>query len=186
MKRWGVPFSLLVIALAGAFYYQQRQGAGRTGFPAPDFSLRDLAGRTHRLSDFRGKVVFLNLWATWCPPCRMEMPSMERLHQRLRGKDFVLLAVSEDESGATAVQPFVQEMGLTFPILLDTEGTVPPRYGVTGYPETFLIDRDGRVVHHTIGPEDWDSEAIYQFLVQLLQQTPNSTQVTGAQQQPTS
>jgi peroxiredoxin len=184
MKRWGVPFSLLLIALGAAFYYQQRQATGRAGFPAPDFSLRDLDGRVHRLSDFRGKVVFLNLWATWCPPCRMEMPSMERLHQRLRGKDFVLLAVSEDDAEAAAVQAFVQEMGLTFPILLDADGKLPPRYGVTGYPETFLIDRGGRVVNHTIGPEDWDSEAVYQFILQLLQQNPESPQVTRAQQQP--
>jgi peroxiredoxin len=184
MKRWGVPFSLLLIALAAAFYYQQRQAAGRAGFPAPDFALRDLDGRTHHLSDFRGKVVFLNLWATWCPPCRMEMPSMERLHQRLRGKDFVMLAVSEDESGAAAVQPFVQEMGLTFPVLLDPEGAVPPHYGVTGYPETFLIDRSGRVINHTIGPENWDSESVYQFLLQMLQQTPESSRATGAPQQP--
>jgi peroxiredoxin len=168
MKRWGLPFSLLLIALCAAFYYQQRQAAGRAGFPAPDFSLPDLDGHLHRLSDLRGNVVFLNLWATWCPPCRMEMPSMERLHQRLRGKDFVMLAVSEDETGAAAVQPFVEEMRLTFPVLLDTEGTLPSRYGVTGYPETFLIDRDGRVVHHTIGPEDWDSEPVYQFLQKLL------------------
>lgn len=105
---------------------------------------------------------------------------MERLHQRLRGKDFVMLAVSEDETGAAAVQPFIQEMGLTFPVLLDTEGTLPSRYGVTGYPETFLIDRGGRVVHHTIGPEDWDSESVYRFLLQLLQQQPDTT--GGSQQ----
>ncbi|HVO25333.1 MAG TPA: TlpA disulfide reductase family protein [Candidatus Margulisiibacteriota bacterium] len=175
-----MPFSLLLIALCAAFYYQQRHAAGRAGFPAPDFSLRDLDGHVRHLSDFRGKVVFLNLWATWCPPCRMEMPSMERLHQRLRGKDFVMLAVSEDETGAAAVQPFIQEMGLTFPVLLDTEGTLPSRYGVTGYPETFLIDRGGRVVHHTIGPEDWDSESVYRFLLQLLQQQPDTT--GGSQQ----
>lgn len=108
---------------------------------------------------------------------------MERLHQRLHGKDFVMLAVSEDEAGATAVQPFVQEMGLTFPVLLDTEGTVPARYGVTGYPETFLIDREGRVVHHTIGPEDWDSEPVFQFLRQLLQSRPDATPPGGVLQQ---
>jgi len=182
MKRWGLPFSFLLVALAAAFYYQQRQAAGRAGFPAPDFSLRDLDGRVHRLSDYRGKVVFLNLWATWCPPCREEMPSMEHLHQRLRGQDFVMLAVSEDEAGVTAVQPFAREMGLTFPILLDARGTLPARYGVTGFPETFLIDRSGRVVHHVIGPEDWDSESVDRFLLQLLQQTPDSPPAPQAQQ----
>jgi peroxiredoxin len=183
MKRWGAPFGFLLIALGAAFYYQQQQAAGRAGFPAPDFSLQSLDGRTQHLSDFRGKVVFLNLWATWCPPCRMEMPSMERLHQRLRGKEFVMLAVSEDEAGATAVRPFVDDMRLTFPVLLDPDGGVPSRYGVTGYPETFLIDRSGKVVHHVIGPEDWDREEVYQFLLQLLQQNPDTTQATGAQPQ---
>ena len=108
---------------------------------------------------------------------------MERLHQRMRGKDFVMLAVSEDDDGANAVRPFVQQMGLTFPVLLDTDGVVPPRYGVTGYPETFLIDRGGRVVHHTIGPEDWDSDEAYRFLTQLLQQNPDSTQASRAEPQ---
>jgi peroxiredoxin len=168
MTRWGIAFGALLIALAAALYYQQLQASSRNGFPAPNFALNDLGGRTHRLSDFRGKVVFLNLWATWCPPCRMEMPSMERLYQRLRGTDFVMLAVSEDEGGAATVRAFVEQMQLSFPILLDEHGVLPSHYGVTGYPETFIIDRSGRVVHHAIGPEDWDSDAVYRFLRALL------------------
>ncbi len=183
MKRWSLPFSLLLIALGAALYYQHLHAGSRAGFPAPDFNLKDLSGRVHRLSDFRGKVVFLNFWATWCPPCRMEMPSMERLHQRLRGKDFVLLAISEDETGRAAVQPFVGQLGISFPVLLDEEGRVPQHYGVTGYPETFIIDRGGRVVQHTIGPEDWDSEPVYRYLIQLLDSSAASTQATSEQRQ---
>lgn len=169
MRRWSLPFGFLLVAMGLAFYYQQLQARDRSGFPAPDFTLKDMEGHAHRLSDFHGKVVFLNVWATWCPPCRMEMPSMERLYRRLRDRDFTMLAVSEDENGAAAVKPFIDEMGLTFPVLLDEDGVVPPRYGVTGYPETFIIDRDGRVVQHTIGPEDWQSNRAFQFFDRLLE-----------------
>lgn len=179
MKRWVGPIGFLLIALGAAFYYQQQQAAGRAGFPAPDFVLRDLGGQSHRLSNLRGKVVFLNVWATWCPPCRMEMPSMERLYRRLRGRDFAMLAVSEDEAGHAAVRPFVEEMGLTFPVLLDQDGVVPQRYGVTGYPETFIIDRDGKVIQHTIGPEDWDRDQVHQFFIRLLDQGTDTTHATS-------
>ena len=108
---------------------------------------------------------------------------MERLYRRLRGSDFVMLAVSEDEGGTAAVQPFVDQLGLTFPILIDTEGTIPPRYGVTGYPETFIIDREGRVVQHLIGPEDWGSEEVIGFFTRLLEPQPATTNARGERDQ---
>jgi len=141
-----------VAAAAGLFWL-----AHRTPTLAPDFVLPDLKGQAIRLSALRGKVVLVNLWTTWCPPCREEMPSMERLYQRLRTKDFELLAVSQDEDGARVVEPFVQEHALTFPILIDPAREVGSRYGVWGYPETFVIDRTGRVVERVIGPRDWTS-----------------------------
>jgi peroxiredoxin len=184
MKRWSIPFGFLLIALGAAFYYQQLQANTRaSSTPAPDFTLKDLTGQAHHLADFRGKVVFLNVWATWCAPCRMEMPSMENLYRRLHGKDFVMLAVNEDEEGR-AVQPFVNEMGLTFPVLIDPNGVVPPRYGVTGYPETFIIDRGGKIIQHTIGPEDWDSQEALQYFTQLLDQGQGTTQAAGDHAQP--
>jgi len=97
------------------------------------------------------------------------MPSMEQLHRRLQGKDFVMLAISEDEDGPAVVQRFIDELGLTFPVLMDPEGIVPGRYGVTGYPETFVIDRDGRVIQRFIGPENWNSEASFQYFARLLE-----------------
>src|SRR5262249_21192180 len=108
---------------------------------APDFAVPDLDGQAVRLSNYRGKVVLLNLWATWCPPCREEMPSMERLFRQLRDRGFVLLAVSQDEAGRAAVDPFVRDMGLTFPVLVDPQHQVGDRYQVWGYPESFIIDR---------------------------------------------
>ena len=124
---------------------------------APDFAVPDLSGQAVRLSALRGKVVLLNLWTTWCPPCREEMPSMQRLYERLRDRDFQLLAVSQDEDGKRVVEPFVKEMRLSFPVLVDPDHQVGDRYGVWGYPETFVIDRTGHVVERVIGPRDWAS-----------------------------
>jgi len=167
MRRSPLPIVLLLAAL-GAVAGLQYMQRSHNGYEAADFTLPDLHGRTYRLADLRGKVVFLNLWATWCPPCRMEMPSMEALYKRLENRDFVMLAVAEDEGGAAAVGPFVREVGITFPVLLDPEATVAPRYGATGYPETFIIDRNGRVVNHTIGPAEWDSEEMVAYFERLL------------------
>jgi peroxiredoxin len=179
MTRWLVPLGLLGLALAGAVSWQQFHASNRVGFPAPAFTLRGLEGGTYRLSDFRGRIVFLNVWATWCPPCREEMPSMERLYRRLQGTDFVMLAVSVDD-GVERVRQFVAQANLTFPILLDPQGSVPPRYGVTGFPETFVIDREGNVIHHTVGPENWDSEAVYHYFTRLLATGRPLEQAAGA------
>jgi cytochrome c biogenesis protein CcmG/thiol:disulfide interchange protein DsbE len=141
------------LALAGGLLALGRRGPAL----APDFAVPDLTGRTVRLSGLRGKVVVLNLWATWCPPCVEEMPSMERLHAALGDADFVLLAVSQDEDGKRVVAPFVERLHLSFPVLLDPEREVGDRFGVSGYPETFVIDRNGFVVEHVIGPRDWAS-----------------------------
>jgi len=169
MKRILLPVGLLVAALGGVAALQVAQRSPRTGYPAPDFALPDLKGATHRLADYRGKVVFVNLWATWCPPCRMEMPAMERLYQRMRGRDFTMLAISEDEGGAAAVAPFVAELGLSFPVLLDPDARLSPRFGATGYPETFILDRNGNVVNHIIGPAAWDSEEMMRYFQALLE-----------------
>jgi peroxiredoxin len=125
--------------------------------PAPDFAVTDLAGQAWRLSALRGKVVVLNVWTTWCPPCRDEMPSMDRLYTRFRDRDFVLLAVSQDEGGKQVVEPFVRDMKVSFPVLVDPEHQVGDLYGVWGYPETFIIDRNGYVVERVIGPRQWDA-----------------------------
>jgi peroxiredoxin len=179
MTRSLAPIALLIAALGAVAGLQYLQRSPRTGYEAADFTLPDLHGTPHRLSEFRGKVVFLNLWATWCPPCRMEMPSMQALYQRLRDRDFVVLAVAEDEGGAAAVGPFVRDLGLTFPVLIDPDATVSPRFGATGYPETFIIDREGRVINHTIGPEDWDSEQMLAYFEQLLAKPADVQRASG-------
>ena len=140
------PLVALALLLSGC------QSGSKT---APDFVAQDLQGQAVRLSAQRGKVVFLNFWATWCPPCRAEMPSMEALSKKFAAEDFVMLAISEDDGGAPVVKKFVDEMRLTFPILVSPTGEIGRSYGVYGYPETFLIDREGRQVARFIGPRDW-------------------------------
>lgn len=127
------------------------------GRPAPEFALTDQAGNTHRLSDYRGKVVLLNFWATWCVPCRTEMPSMERAYRALKDRGFAVVAVSLDTGPRSTVEAFVKELGLTFPVLLDPRGTSVQAYRLPGVPASFLIDRRGRLAARELGPRDWNA-----------------------------
>ena len=138
------------------------------GSPAPNIVLPGLDGKTVDLKDYRGKVVFLNIWATWCPTCRDEMPSMEKLYQELKGQAFEILAVSVDKAGAKAVAPFMKSHKLSFPALLDPEGTIAKPYGVTGVPESFIINKEGTIERIVIGPIDWFDPAIVDFFRTLL------------------
>ena len=125
------------------------------GMAAPDFSLPDVDGKMTNLTDYKGKVIFLNIWATWCPPCVQEMPSMEKLYRELKDEGLEILAVSIDASGGEAVIPFMKKYGLSFPALLDTTGSIKNLYQTTGVPETFIIDKDGIIAEKIIGPREW-------------------------------
>jgi peroxiredoxin len=137
---------------------------------ASDFKLEDaFSGETVSLSSLKGKVVFLNIWATWCGPCREEMPSMETLYDELKNnKDFVMLAVSQDTKGKAAVVSYVEKNGYHFKVLLDPENKVGETYNVSGVPETFIIDRRGRIVAHHMGAFDWSRPDVKEALQQLL------------------
>jgi peroxiredoxin len=169
--RRGLKIAVVAAAIGTAAAVGLLTLRHRTPSLAPDFAVPDLAGQAVRLSAFRGRVVLVNLWTTWCPPCREEMPSMERLYQRLRDRGFALLAVSQDEGGAAVVEPFVRQLGLTFPILVDPEQQVGGRFHVWGYPESFLIDREGRIVERIIGPRDWASPEQVAAVERLLDAT---------------
>jgi peroxiredoxin len=147
------------------------------GKAAPDFAFPGLDGRMISLSDHRGKVVLVNIWATWCRPCVDEMPSMEKLYQELRNKDFEILAISIDSDGAEVVASFMQEYKLTFPALIDSEGSIKESYGVTGVPESFIIDQHGILVKKIIGAADWASSDAILFFRNLIQkrQAKNKT-----------
>ena len=133
------------------------RGVVQVGDEAPNFMLRDLAGNVMSLSQLRGKVVLLNFWATWCGPCRVEMPAMEQLYRTLPRGEFEILAVSTDSQGAAVTRPFQKQMGFTFPILHDSEYRVGLAYGARTIPITFMVDRHGVVRQKIFGARDWDS-----------------------------
>ena len=135
---------------------------------ASDFKLKDLGGNEVSLSQFRGKVVFLNFWATWCPPCRTEMPSIEKLHRKYGGKDFVVLAVAIDTKGAEIVRPYIDEKGFTFVVLVDAKAETADSYDVFGVPMTFVIGRDGKILNRVQGGADWFSEESQQYFEELI------------------
>ena len=137
--------------------------------PAPDFTFPGLDGKKVSLADYKGKVVLLNIWATWCAPCVAEMPSMEKLYQELKNEDFVILAVSVDETGTEAVAPFMKKHKLGFPVLLDTAGDIKNLYQVTGIPESFIIGKDGIIIEKIIGPRDWAASGAIRFFRNLVQ-----------------
>lgn len=139
------------------------------GAKAPDFTLPGLNGEMIRLADQKGKVVFLNIWATWCPPCVQEMPSMEKLYQQLKGEDFEILAVSIDKKGTEAVLPFMKKHNLSFTALIDSKESMKYKYQTTGVPETFIIDKNGIIVEKVIGPRDWATPDAIGFLRNLIQ-----------------
>jgi peroxiredoxin len=140
----------------------------KKGTTAPDFTLPDLDGKPVSLANFRGKVVFLNIWATWCAPCIEEMPSIEKLYQELHDEEFEILAVSIDEAGADVVLPFMRKHKLSFPALIDKAGTIKSLYRITGVPESFIIDRGGRVVEEVVGPRDWASTGVIRYFRGLI------------------
>jgi thiol-disulfide isomerase/thioredoxin len=144
----------------------------KEGTEIVDFELQDLSGATHRLSDFRGKVVFLNFWATWCGPCRFEMPSMEKLYQRLKEEGLEIVAVNLQED-RSSVEQFVDEYGLSFPVLLDTTGRIGATYGARSIPTTYIVDREGLVIAGTIGTREWDTEDYIRFFEKLLGTEPS-------------
>jgi peroxiredoxin len=128
------------------------------GSSAPEFHAVNLrTGRPAGLADYRGKVVLLNVWATWCQPCRIEMPAMERLAHQLTGTDFRIVAVSVDKDDSTVVSAFARELGLTFDVLHDQSGKIQTLYQTTGVPESFVIDRHGVIVKKVIGAVEWDA-----------------------------
>jgi DsbE subfamily thiol:disulfide oxidoreductase len=136
---------------------------------APDFTLLNPSGKKVSLKDFRGKVVFLNFWATWCESCRDEMPSMERLYKEYKGKGLEIVAVNVKEKQQDAVA-FAKNLKLTYPVLLDPEGEVGLLYGAFGLPATYLIDRKGVVLARMFGPADWNSAASRKLFSSLLEQ----------------
>lgn len=128
------------------------------GDKAPDFTLKKMNGKSASLSDYRGKKVIVNFWATWCPPCRAEMPEMQDYYKQHKDDDFVVLGVdlTNTEKDKSDVRPFVKKTGATFPIVLDKKGDVQSTYEVTGYPTSYFIDKDGIIQYKLVGAMNKD------------------------------
>src|SRR6476646_370561 len=183
MATQGRPRSKAVIAVASvvilsiAFAIVWLQSAKyeplTVGKDAPDFSLPNLDDKTVKLSDYRGKVVFLNFWATWCKPCREEMPSMEVLYRNFERDGLVVLAISIDRvTTKKDIPPFIKSLNLTFPVLVDSWGQTDKRYKLMGVPETYIIDQQGISREKIIGPRDWTVLDNLQTITGLLKKNP--------------
>jgi peroxiredoxin len=158
----GVVLFVVAVVAAGGYTMRDQLFPVEVGATAPDFRARALDGTNalRTMDDYRDKVVVLNLWATWCPPCIYEMPSFERLRQAVQDTNLQIVAVSVDEFvGGDSVLAFARGLGVTFEILHDSTRTIDKAYQVTGYPETFVIARDGTIRKKWIGPDDWASAA---------------------------
>jgi cytochrome c biogenesis protein CcmG, thiol:disulfide interchange protein DsbE len=175
-KQWtmvGVVVAALALG-AAALTWVAPTGAVEINREAPNFEVMDLATRdTVSLEDYRGSVTLVNIWATWCLPCRDEMPSMQALYDSLAGRGFRIAAISIDEGSPEDVVAFAQQLGLSFDILHDRSGTVERLYQTTGVPESFLLDRRGILVKRVIGAHDWSSPANRSTVERLLAQPEN-------------
>jgi cytochrome c biogenesis protein CcmG, thiol:disulfide interchange protein DsbE len=166
---------IILLAWAGRDWFGAK--FVQIGVPAPEFHATTLNGQSASLADYEGKVVLLNIWATWCGPCRVEMPSMERLYQKLDRDDFEIVAVSVDAAQGSVdqsgnpggdIRAFADSLSLTFPILHDPEGRIQRIYQTTGVPESFVIGKDGIIYQKVTGQTDWDTSDYMQFMGRLL------------------
>ncbi|MGD8926205.1 MAG: TlpA disulfide reductase family protein [Thioalkalispiraceae bacterium] len=137
---------------------------------APDFVLKDIDDQTHRLSDYRGKVVIVNFWATWCPPCRFELPSMQRLWKVIQKQNVVMLAINIGEDADT-IFTFTSDYPVTFPLLMDRDSSVVQKYPVLGVPTSFIIDPRGHIVYRAVGTREWDNQQLIQTILDLKKKT---------------
>jgi peroxiredoxin len=162
LLRLGAVLTVLGVAAFGFVYLQMKKGYPlKVGEPAPAFSLPTLDGNATELGSLRGRVVLVNLWASWCPPCLAEMPSLQRLHQKLAAEGLVVLGVSADEDEKD-IRQALAKIPVSFPILRDPEGRMANQYRATGYPETYLVDKQGLLQATFIGPHEWDSPEVLQ------------------------
>jgi len=161
-------FLVLFVAQAQATEKKLKQTLPRVAKPykALDFHLKGTDGKVYTLSQYRGKVVIINFWATWCPPCRYEMPSMERAWKKIRNKGVVMLAINvgEDED---KIFDFTGTYPVSFPILMDIKGTVIAKYPVIGLPTTYIVSPNGMVTHRAVGSREWDDPVLLKQILAL-------------------
>lgn len=174
-----IPFALLITALVSALIVAVNKielkpfevEYPEVSFISPDFELQSLSGGKYKLSDYRGKVVFINFWATWCATCKVEMPSMQKLYQTFKKDGFEMLTVSVDKD-QSLIKPFMDKYNLTFPVLLDPKSELAKgSYKTTGVPETFIVNRKGIIVYKAIGPDDWSTPEMMEAFSKLIKES---------------
>ena len=168
-----IPLAIVIIAIFILMHWEKQlvyedEPVTEESILAPNFTLPGLDGESVSLDDYKGKVVLLNIWATWCPPCIAEAPSLEKLYNRFKDDDFKLLTVSVDENGEDVVVPFMKRNKLSFPVLLDPEGSIMELYGAIGVPESFIISKDGFVDGKIEGAIDWVSPEVIEYIDELI------------------
>jgi len=167
-QRWLIVISILVVLGAGLWFaLPEAPGTMREGDQITNLSLPDLQGAMQTLP--KGEIILLNFWATWCPPCRKEIPSMVELHKKLSSQGLKIIAVSVDKN-RDDLETFVKEHQMPFMVLHDSDSVAARQYGVFRFPETFLIDRQGRVRHRLVGEVEWMTEPMIQVLTQMLEE----------------
>lgn len=176
MKRTFFVLNFILLAFLSLSAQDATQMLKEAGFELPrkpmksiDFELENLEGKTESLSDYLGKVVFLNFWATWCGPCRIEMPSMESLYSDMKDDGLVILGINLRET-REQVNDFRNEYGLTFPLLLDKRSEVGLKYGSSAIPTTYIIDRGGMIIARTVGAREWDTDKIIKLFSKILEE----------------
>ena len=177
---WGGVVVLLAVGF-GVFYFTRGskeiieikpvspdKQTPQEGSSAPQFVLADLRGKMVSLGDFRGEVVLLNFWASWCGPCKREIPSLERLYQKRRDKGFVILAVNAERTSASNVASFTEKYGMSFPVLLNPQADVANNYWIRAIPTSFLLDKKGVIRWKIVGGREWDDSDVLNRLDQVL------------------
>ncbi|MEW6600152.1 MAG: TlpA disulfide reductase family protein [Nitrospirota bacterium] len=160
--NYKIPVLIIIIAVGAALLFlmpgtKEYEEIAAVGKPAPDFDYPDATGKMWKLSDLRGKVVFVSFWATWCTTCESEMPSKDFLYNNMQGKPFQMLGILFRDNPAN-LGPYKRTHTINFPTLVSPENDAAKKYGITGVPETFIIDKDGIVREKLVGPRSWDSE----------------------------
>ena len=166
-NRGWTPLLTACLLVLGLFFVASAQAEPESNL-APDFTLETPDGKQRSLDDYRGRYLVINFWATWCGPCKMEMPSLEALYRRFGERKLTVLGISNDPFGARVVEPFVDAHNLSFPVLLDPKQKISKRFGVNSLPTTFLIDPEGHILGVLSGAEDWSKPETIAYFSDLL------------------